>query len=106
MLRCAVLAALAVSATMAQQAALMAPIHFEGLQASYSVPDEEDQTPMAAMKNVGALRVTENSGVCGASTVAVLEHSSDTVAETTAGVYQASGYADIAEDKSLWYTFT
>lgn len=23
--------------------------------------------------------------------------------ETTPGVYQASGYADIAEDKSIWY---
>ncbi|KAG6805210.1 hypothetical protein H0H93_005333, partial [Arthromyces matolae] len=37
----------------------------------------------------GALRVTENSGVC----------------ETTPGVYQASGYGDIASDKSLWFWF-
>lgn len=35
----------------------------------------------------GKLRVTENSGVC----------------ETTPGVYQASGYGDISQNKSIWY---
>ncbi|KAI9454354.1 serine carboxypeptidase [Russula earlei] len=37
----------------------------------------------------GDLRVVENSGIC----------------ETTPGVYQASGYGDLAEDKSIWFWF-
>ncbi|CCM01217.1 uncharacterized protein FIBRA_03265 [Fibroporia radiculosa] len=37
----------------------------------------------------GKLRVVENSGVC----------------ETTPGVYQASGYGDIAYKKSIWFWF-
>jgi len=37
----------------------------------------------------GKLRVVENSGVC----------------ETTPGVYQASGYGDIAANKSIWFWF-
>ncbi|KAG7444067.1 alpha/beta-hydrolase [Guyanagaster necrorhizus] len=38
---------------------------------------------------VGQLRVTENSGVC----------------ETTEGVYSASGYGDIAQNKSIWFWY-
>ncbi|KAN0107693.1 alpha/beta-hydrolase [Russula decolorans] len=37
----------------------------------------------------GKLRVVENSGVC----------------ETTPGVYQASGYGDLATNKSIWFWF-
>ncbi|KAG5725635.1 hypothetical protein E4T56_gene1747, partial [Termitomyces sp. T112] len=37
----------------------------------------------------GALRVTENSGVC----------------ETTPGVYQASGYGDLTANESIWFWF-
>ncbi|KAI0757297.1 serine carboxypeptidase [Daedaleopsis nitida] len=37
----------------------------------------------------GSLRVVENSGVC----------------ETTPGVYQASGYGDLAANRSLWFWF-
>ncbi|KAF8072010.1 serine carboxypeptidase [Lyophyllum atratum] len=37
----------------------------------------------------GKLRVVENSGVC----------------ETTQGVYQASGYGDIAANQSIWFWF-
>jgi len=37
----------------------------------------------------GKLRVVENSGVC----------------ETTPGVYQASGYGDLAANKSIWFWF-
>ncbi|KAI0326943.1 serine carboxypeptidase [Cubamyces sp. BRFM 1775] len=37
----------------------------------------------------GKLRIVENSGVC----------------ETTPGVYQASGYADLDKDNSLWFWF-
>ncbi|GLB40492.1 putative peptidase S10 family protein [Lyophyllum shimeji] len=37
----------------------------------------------------GKLRVSENSGIC----------------ETTPGVYQASGYADIAANQSIWFWF-
>ncbi|KAI0075950.1 serine carboxypeptidase [Panus rudis PR-1116 ss-1] len=43
----------------------------------------------AAPAATGQLRVTENSGVC----------------ETTPGVYQASGYGDIASNQSLWFWF-
>ncbi|KZV66346.1 serine carboxypeptidase [Peniophora sp. CONT] len=64
----------------------MTPIQSEVLQASYG--SSEDYTPKAA-KRIGTLRVKENSGVC----------------ETTPGVYQASGYADIAENKSIWFWF-
>ncbi|PAV19042.1 serine carboxypeptidase [Pyrrhoderma noxium] len=41
-------------------------------------------TPVA-----GKLRFVENSGIC----------------ETTSGVYQASGYADITDDQSLWFWY-
>ncbi|KAG5722929.1 Carboxypeptidase S1 [Termitomyces sp. T112] len=37
----------------------------------------------------GALRVTENSGVC----------------ETTPGIYQASGYGDLTANESIWFWF-
>ncbi|KAI0757606.1 serine carboxypeptidase [Daedaleopsis nitida] len=37
----------------------------------------------------GKLRVVENSGVC----------------ETTPGVYQASGYGDLASDESIWFWY-
>ncbi|KAI8995399.1 serine carboxypeptidase [Trametes punicea] len=37
----------------------------------------------------GKLRVIENSGIC----------------ETTPGVYQASGYGDLADNESLWFWF-
>ncbi|KAI0310168.1 serine carboxypeptidase [Amylostereum chailletii] len=51
-------------------------------QRKSAVADATDPTP-------GALRVTENSGVC----------------ETTEGVYQASGYGDLSENKSVWFWF-
>ncbi|KAI9513319.1 serine carboxypeptidase [Russula earlei] len=49
---------------------------------NFSVSIDDTPTP-------GVLRVVENSGVC----------------ETTPGVYQASGYGDLAEDKSIWFWF-
>lgn len=42
-----------------------------------------------AVVTPGKLRVAENSGVC----------------ETTPGVYQASGYGDIASNESIWFWF-
>lgn len=42
-----------------------------------------------AVVTPGKLRVAENSGVC----------------ETTPGVYQASGYGDIASNESIWCVF-
>lgn len=42
---------------------------------------------LAAANVAGQLRVTENSGIC----------------ETTAGVYQASGYGDLTATQSIWY---
>ncbi|KAF8480363.1 alpha/beta-hydrolase [Russula ochroleuca] len=55
------------------------------------------KTPKEAFSNYaappvptpGKLRVVENSGVC----------------ETTPGVHQASGYGDLASDKSIWFWF-
>ncbi|KZV62252.1 serine carboxypeptidase [Peniophora sp. CONT] len=44
---------------------------------------------ISSKPTAGALRVVENSGVC----------------ETTPGVYQASGYGDIASDKSIFFWF-
>ncbi|KAF9047503.1 serine carboxypeptidase [Panaeolus papilionaceus] len=38
---------------------------------------------------VGQLRIKENTGIC----------------ETTSGVYQASGYGDISDSKSIWFWF-
>jgi hypothetical protein len=54
----------------------------------------------------GKLRVVENSGVCGA-VIFFTTHLPGPViltvlAETTKGVYQASGYGDLASDKSIW----
>ncbi|KAN0107688.1 carboxypeptidase S1 [Russula decolorans] len=55
----------------------------------------------------GKLRgVVENSGVCGGLFV----HDASPViwtvwAETTRGVYQASGYGDVNADKSIWFWF-
>jgi len=38
--------------------------------------------------------------VCGAYDIRVIL---TVVAETTPGVYQASGYGDLASDKSIWF---
>ncbi|KAJ7655896.1 Alpha/Beta hydrolase protein [Mycena rosella] len=46
------------------------------------------ETPQSSI-TPGALRVVENSGVC----------------ETTPGVFQASGYGDIAADKSIFFWY-
>ncbi|KAL1743846.1 Alpha/Beta hydrolase protein [Schizophyllum fasciatum] len=43
----------------------------------------------ARITTPGALRVTENSGIC----------------ETTEGVNQYSGYGDLSEDKSIWFWY-
>ncbi|KAI0271169.1 hypothetical protein BGY98DRAFT_1006915 [Russula aff. rugulosa BPL654] len=44
---------------------------------------------LPALTYGGQLRVVENSGVC----------------ETTPDVYQASGYGDLAGNKSIWFWF-
>ncbi|KAG9096623.1 hypothetical protein FS749_008101 [Ceratobasidium sp. UAMH 11750] len=56
--------------------------------ASYKPGDSFNGTITAAI-TPGTLRYTENSGVC----------------ETTAGVYQASGYADLTSTQSMWFWF-
>jgi hypothetical protein len=50
----------------------------------------------------GKLRIVENSGVCGMSYryICVMQLMGN-ISETTKGVYQASGYGDIAANKSL-----
>ncbi|KAG6889891.1 hypothetical protein C0995_013867 [Termitomyces sp. Mi166 len=55
---------------------------------STSKPQVLEETSTAAT-TPGALRVTENSGVC----------------ETTPGVYQASGYGDLTATESIWFWF-
>ncbi|KAG9103244.1 hypothetical protein FRC06_011666 [Ceratobasidium sp. 370] len=55
---------------------------------SYKPGDNLNGTITAAI-TPGTLRYVENSGVC----------------ETTAGVYQASGYADLTSTQSMWFWF-
>jgi hypothetical protein len=59
-----------------------------------SVPSDSDKrsitniSPRATSPQTpGKLRITENSGIC----------------ETTAGVYQATGYGDLTSNESIWY---
>ncbi|ETW75785.1 serine carboxypeptidase S10 [Heterobasidion irregulare TC 32-1] len=58
-----------------------------------SAPEAEtltaDASTAADAITPGALRVTENSGIC----------------ETTPGVYQASGYGDLTSNESIWFWF-
>jgi hypothetical protein len=52
----------------------------------------------------GKLRVVEKSGVCGGSFCLLPIPSIFTLSEeTTPGVYQASGYGDLAANKSIWF---
>jgi len=54
----------------------------------------------------GKLRVVENSGVCGGVILfgsAMHPVVFTFLAETTPGVYQASGYGDLSADKSIWF---
>ncbi|KAH9902728.1 serine carboxypeptidase [Cubamyces lactineus] len=46
-------------------------------------------TAISSVRTPGKLRIVENSGEC----------------ETTPGVYQASGYADLDKNNSLWFWF-
>ena len=60
------------------------------------------QTP----RTPGNLRVVENSGVCGGVILfgsAMHPVVFTFLAETTPGVYQASGYGDLSADKSIWF---
>ena len=54
----------------------------------------------------GKLRITENSGICGMPDSSPIPTSPDTDwfgrAETTPGVYQASGYGDLTASESMW----
>jgi len=54
----------------------------------------------------GKLRVVENSGICG-RVILFIAHpqSCSQSVETTPHVYQASGYGDLASDKSIWFAF-
>ena len=52
----------------------------------------------------GKLRYVENSGVCGR--VSEMHHTRlplTFASETTAGVFQASGYADLTTSQHMWY---
>ena len=56
----------------------------------------------------GKLRVVENSGICGEVILFAVHPSGifTLLEETTSGVYQASGYGDIAANKSIWFVLT
>lgn len=63
--------------------------------------------PSTAAAAAGYLRVTENSGICG---VLIKLHpfiqSKLYGAETTDGVYQASGYGDLDANSHMWYVLS
>ncbi|KIP01841.1 hypothetical protein PHLGIDRAFT_131081 [Phlebiopsis gigantea 11061_1 CR5-6] len=83
-------ALVALSALSAQAFARQIPVVdgvVGGVRTSPSV--HVDATSSTAATTPGKLRVTENSGVC----------------ETTAGVYQASGYGDLTSTESIWFWF-
>ena len=65
---------------------------------------------VSALVNVttpGKLRVIENSGICGKPGFSSVATSLDPEwfdrAETTPGVYQASGYGDLTATESMWW---
>lgn len=117
-----------VSAVVLVTAALLCPARVLGGQIpivdgiiggvpSTSAPSEDFLTQGpgvgASAPTPGKLRVTENSGVCGASSPSLLLFDDDLevvadgfgfgcCAETTPGVYQASGYGDISANESVW----
>jgi len=66
--------------------------------------ESSQKTPMTTP---GKLRVVENSGICGKSVsyAKLLFEAEDTLTtlETTPGVFQASGYADLTATDSIWY---
>lgn len=64
------------------------------------------ETVSSAAVTPGKLRFVEDSGVCGMSSSPFhVDHSPTNSKETTPGVGQASGYGDIASDKSLFFWF-
>jgi hypothetical protein len=87
----------------------------DGVVGGVPSPDAHDfKTPKGAFDDAsapaptptpGKLRVVEKSGICGEGHLVydpprvILTAST----ETTHGVYQASGYGDIASDKSIWF---
>ncbi|KAF9045221.1 alpha/beta-hydrolase [Panaeolus papilionaceus] len=84
-----VCAALTISSAFAGQVPIVDGV-LGGVPTGASVSRETTRKPITiAATTPGALRVTENSGVC----------------ETTSGVYQASGYGDLTSTKSIWFWF-
>jgi hypothetical protein len=75
---------------------------------SFKNPTQAVSSNASTMPTPGKLRVVENSGVCGG--VISFHYTSPVVftflAETTPGVYQASGYGDLLHgNKSIWFVF-
>ncbi len=72
--------------------------NFKNLARAVSRDTSTPRTP-------GKLRVVENSGICGEVILFAIHPSGILITlleETTPGVYQASGYGDIAANKSIW----
>ena len=77
-----------------------------GVRLTASVPLKNLKSDKRAV-TAGTLRIVEDSGVCGKCCygpheISVLISLDYYILETTPGVYQASGYGDIASDKSIW----
>ncbi|KIY63529.1 serine carboxypeptidase [Cylindrobasidium torrendii FP15055 ss-10] len=62
---------------------------YGGVTNSTTSPRPSALAKVEAKAKAGSVRITENSGVC----------------ETTEGVYTASGYVDVADDKSIWFWY-
>jgi hypothetical protein len=57
----------------------------------------------ASTPTPGKLRVVENSGICGTCICLDPPAALTSFAETTPGVYQASGYGDLSANESMWF---
>lgn len=71
------------------------------------VHDAAAQPKVSGTPVAGKMRFIENSGVCGALPLCEIVLVDEQVlifnyTETTPGVYQASGYADLTTTQSMW----
>lgn len=69
--------------------------------------DAAAQPKVSGTPVAGKMRFIENSGVCGALPLGEIALLDEQVlifnyTETTPGVYQASGYADLTTTQSMW----
>ena len=80
--------------------------HFADASGVNTLKDSESVTANAPARTPGKLRVVENSGICGRCILfvgAVVTVVFMVSAETTPGVYQATGYGDLTANESIWF---